>query len=170
MLTVTCLTVVVTSLDDVLETGVMALTTGNDVSREWTQLDEHIMSANINDNHTFNFGNFSPSLKLGAYSEYRTRSYKTREFIYNWNAYSNNLPSDFRHQDIPTLLSDEQNFGADKLYMLEQVRYRNNYDGHNTLGAGYIAASLPFGSLVSTPVSVLNTTEWNSFQTLVTMR
>jgi TonB-dependent receptor len=132
-------------IDDVLETGVMALTTGNDVSREWTQLDEHIMSANINDNHTFNFGNFSPSLKFGAYSEYRTRSYKTREFIYNWNAYSNNLPSDFRHQDIPTLLSDEQNFGADKLYMLEQVRYRNNYDGHNTLGAGYIAASLPFG-------------------------
>lgn len=134
-------------IDDALESGIYALTTGNDISREWTQLDEHIFSAAVNDKHDFMFGSWQPSVKLGAYGEYRTREYLTREFIYNWNASDNTLPTDFRHQDIPSLLSDETNFGERGLYLLEQVRWRNNYRGHNTLGAGYVQATLPFGRL-----------------------
>ncbi len=37
--------------------------------------------------------------------------------------------------------------GYDKLYLLEEKQMRNNYRGHNTLGAGYLAVSLPFGQL-----------------------
>lgn len=132
-------------IDDALETGVYALSTGNDISREWTQLDEHILSLGINDKHHFKFGNFEPDLQVGAYGEYRSRKYQTREFIYNWNVSYNNMPSDFRHSDIPTLLSNEENMGYDKLYLLEQKQMRNNYRGHNTLGAGYLTLSLPFG-------------------------
>ena len=134
-------------IDDALEDGVYALSTGNDISREWTKLDEHIFSANVNDKHVFTFGQWQPTLSVGAYGEYRTREYKTSEFIYNWNASNNNLPADFRHMDIPTLLSDPDNFGDDKLYMLELSKWRNNYRGNNTLGAGYLSMSLPFGKL-----------------------
>ena len=134
-------------IDDALESGVYALSTGNDISREWTQLDEHILSLNINDKHHFKFGNFEPDLQVGAYGEYRSREYQTRNFIYNWNVSVNNMPSDFRHSDIPTLLSNETNMGYDKLYLLEEKQMRNNYRGHNTLGAGYLAMSLPFGKL-----------------------
>jgi TonB-dependent receptor len=55
------------------------------------------------------------------------------------------MPSNFRTSDITTLLSSNSNFGADKLYLLEDVNMRNDYSGHNTLAAGYLAASLPFG-------------------------
>ena len=134
-------------IDDALESGVYALSTGNDISREWTQLDEHILSLGVNDKHHFKFGNFEPDLQVGAYGEYRSREYQTRNFIYNWNVSDNNLPSDFRHSDIPTLLSSEANMGYDKLYLLEEKQMRNNYRGHNTLGAGYLAMSLPFGKL-----------------------
>ena len=134
-------------IDDALESGVYALSTGNDISREWTRLDEHILSANINDTHKFDFNSWQPVLKLGAYGEYRTRKYTTHEFIYNWNADNNNLPTNFRHMDIPTLLSDNNNYGDDKLNLLEIVRMRNNYSGHNSLAAGYLAATLPFGKL-----------------------
>lgn len=134
-------------IDDALENGKMALSTGNDVSREWTQLDEHIFSANINNKHDFIFGEWSPSVKFGAYGEYRTRKYTTREFIYNWNVYNNTMPQGFQHSDIPTLLSDEQNMGVDKLYLLEQMHMHNNYRGHNTLGAGYVSLALPLGDL-----------------------
>ena len=134
-------------IDDALESGVYALSTGNDISREWTQLDEHILSLGVNDKHHFKFGNFEPDLQVGAYGEYRSREYQTRNFIYNWNVSDNNLPSDFRHSDIPTLLSSEANMGYDKLYLLEEKQMRNNYRGHNTLGAGYLALSLPFGKL-----------------------
>ena len=134
-------------IDDALETGVYALSTGNDISREWTQLDEHILSLGVNDKHHFKFGNFEPDLQVGVYGEYRSREYQTRNFIYNWNVSANNMPSDFRHSDIPTLLSSEANMGYDKLYLLEEKQMRNNYRGHNTLGAGYLAMSLPFGKL-----------------------
>lgn len=134
-------------IDDALESGVYALSTGNDISREWTQLDEHILSLGVNDKHHFKFGNFEPDLQVGAYGEYRTREYQTRNFIYNWNVSDNNMPSDFRHSDIPTLLSSEANMGYDKLYLLEEKQMRNNYRGQNTLGAGYLALSLPFGKL-----------------------
>lgn len=134
-------------IDDALESGVYALSTGNDISREWTQLDEHIFSLGVNDKHHFKFGNFEPDLQVGAYGEYRSREYQTRNFIYNWNVSANNMPSDFRHSDIPTLLSSEANMGYDKLYLLEEKQMRNNYRGHNTLGAGYLTMSLPFGKL-----------------------
>lgn len=134
-------------IDDALESGVYALSTGNDISREWTQLDEHILSLGVNDKHHFKFGNFEPDLQVGAYGEYRSREYQTRNFIYNWNVSANNMPSDFRHSDIPTLLSSEANMGYDKLYLLEEKQMRNNYRGHNTLGAGYLTMSLPFGKL-----------------------
>ena len=134
-------------IDDALESGVYALSAGNDISREWTQLDEHILSLGVNDKHHFKFGNFEPDLQVGAYGEYRTREYQTRNFIYNWNVSANNMPSDFRHSDIPTLLSSEANMGYDKLYLLEEKQMRNNYRGHNTLGAGYLAMSLPFDKL-----------------------
>ena len=134
-------------IDDALETGVYALSTGNDISREWTQLDEHILSLGVNDKHHFKFGNFEPDLKVGAYGEYRSREYQTRNFIYNWNVSANNMPSGFRHSHIPTLLTSQANMGYDKLYLLEEKQMRNNYRGHNTLGAGYLAMSLPFGKL-----------------------
>ena len=117
----------------------------NDISREWTSLDEHIISLQANDEHQFKFGDWEPKLKAGVYGEYRTRNYKTRNFFYWYDADGNSLPSDFRAMDMTQLLSDSQYFGADKLYLLEQVDKRNDYSGHNTLASGYVSATLPFG-------------------------
>lgn len=127
--------------------GVLELNKGNDISREFTKLDEHIVSANANARHTFSLGSFSPVVKAGVYGEYRTRDYKTRQFLYLWNPGDNTLPAGFRTMDMPTLLSTPGYFGAQGLYMIEDMHIRNNYSGHNTLGAAYAAASLPFGRL-----------------------
>ena len=135
------------TIDDALERGVMMLTAGNEINREFTKLDEHILSVNVNESHDFQFGTFQPTVKVGAYGEYRTRDYSTRQFIYNWDMESNNLPEGFRKMDMTELLSDSQYFGDDKLRLLEEMCMRNNYGGHNTLGAGYLAATLPVGKL-----------------------
>ncbi len=127
--------------------GTYRLVTGNDISREWTKLEENIFSASINETHDFHFGNWNPVLKVGAHGEYRDRDYTTREYIMGWDTYSNTLPNGFQTMDIPTLLSDKSNYGDDKLYELELSKWTNNYRGKNTLGAGYLAATLPFGSL-----------------------
>lgn len=132
-------------LNDIDVPGTVALHTGNDVSREWTQLDEHIFSLGVNDKHKFKFGEWSPELLFGGYGEYRTREYLTRSFYYQWNPSDNTLPADFKRMDITKLLGSADYMGAEGLYLFEQQQMRNNYRGHNTLGAGYFSMSLPFG-------------------------
>ena len=117
----------------------------NDANREFSRLDEHILSANVNYQHSFSLGEFNPLLKAGAYTEYRTRKYNTRYFLYTWN--SGSLPSSYAAMDIPTQLMQDCNYGLDKLSLLEKVDYTNNYEGENMLNAGYIGFNLPLGKL-----------------------
>lgn len=135
------------SLNDKLTPDDIQLTAANDINREWTRLDEHIMSVSANNKHILDIRGWSPTIKFGGYGEYRTRKYTTRSFIYNWNATDNNMPQGFEHMDITRLLSNNDYFGADKLYLLEEQHMRNNYKGHNTLGAGYMVTTLPIGKL-----------------------
>lgn len=135
-------------LNDSYETGHIALAHSNDISREWTELKEHIGSANVNYKMPVKIGSWQPSFKVGAYGEYRSREYMAREFIYTWDPNNiSSLPSDFREMDMRELLSNSAYFGAQGIDVIEQVRWTNNYSGHNTLGAGYFTASLPFGKL-----------------------
>jgi len=133
-------------INDALETGTLALSNGNDINREFTDLNEHIMSAKINDNRDIKINDITLlKLKYGIYGEYRTRKYETRNFIYSWNPADNILPDGFRHTDIPSLLSNSQYLGDNGLYLIEEQNMRNNYKGRNTLGAAYATASLPLG-------------------------
>lgn len=135
------------TIDDALESGVLGLSKGNDISREYTELNEHIFSGNVNYKHDFDWGyGLTPTLKMGAYGEYRTRKYTTREFNYYWNYSNNTLPDGFRYLDIPNELLTDGHYGADKLYLLEQVKWRNNYEGRNLLLAGYAGANFPLGA------------------------
>lgn len=134
------------TINDALEEGVMSLSKGNDINREYTELNEHIVSGSLNYKYDFDWGNeIKPTLKTGAYGEYRTRDYTTRQFDYYWNQSQNTLPSDFRHMDIANELLTDKHYGADKLYLLEEVKWRNNYEGNNLLLAGYLGMNLPLG-------------------------
>ena len=133
------------TIDDALEQGTMMLTAGNEINREFTKLDEHIASANAN----YRFAPLpSPvTFTLGGYGEYRSRKYNTRQFIYNWDMEDNRLPDGFRKMDMTELLSNPEYLGPDKLHLIEEQCMRNNYKGRNTLGAGYLTASIPVGKL-----------------------
>lgn len=132
-------------LNDKTEAGVVALSSSNDISREFTRLEEGVLSANANGSRDVEIGGWTPTLKAGAFFERRSRDYFTRYFIYNWNYANNSLPQGFTHFDLPTQLLVDENYGADKLYLIEEVKWRNNYKGKNLLGAGYVAVNMPFG-------------------------
>lgn len=124
--------------------GDLQLVTGNDISKETTRLDEHILSVSVNETHDFSF----MKLKVGAYGEYRSRKYETEEFWYSWNPEDCGLlPKDFRRMYMTELLSNSAYYGDQGLYLIEHLDMTNNYRGKNTLGAGYVAASLPLGKL-----------------------
>ena len=126
------------------ETNQLEVENLNEINREFSRLDEHILSANINYQHDFSFGIFTPSLKVGAYTEHRAREYNTRFFIYSWK---NGLPGAYKVMNVPNELLQEKNYGENGLYLLEQVDWRNNYEGNNLLSAGYVGGNLPLGKL-----------------------
>ena len=49
--------------------------------------------------------------------------------------------------NVPNELLQEKNYGENGLYLLEQVDWRNNYEGNNLLSAGYVGTNLPLGKL-----------------------
>ncbi len=117
------------------------------ISREFTELDEHIASASANYRKDFHFGTLEPVLKAGAYAEHRTRSYHARQFQYGWQP-DNTLPEGFLFSDdIPGDVLTASNYGPDKLYLYEEVNFLNNYEGSQTQLAGYVGMNLPVGAL-----------------------
>ena len=136
------------TVNDALETDKIGLSNGNDISREFTALNEHILSAQANDKMDIKISDsFNPMIKYGVYGEYRTRKYTTRDFIYSWNPQDNILPNGFRYMNMQDLLSNADYLGSDGLYLIEEPNMRNNYRGKNLLGAGYFTTTIPLGEL-----------------------
>ncbi|HBC21607.1 MAG TPA: ligand-gated channel protein, partial [Porphyromonadaceae bacterium] len=124
------------------ESGQMEVDNLNDVNREYNRLDEHIGSAGVNYTHDFRSWAIPVTLKAGGYGQYRSRVYNTRYFLYSWPG---GLPVEYRTMDVPTELMRDENYGADKLYLVEQVDWRNNYKGNDLTGAAYVGGNFTFG-------------------------
>ena len=134
-------------LNDELESDRIGLTSGTDISREFTYLNEHIGSLNVNYSHKLPIKNINTDIRVGAYGEYRTRDYDTRLFYYNWNYGQNDLPKDFRYLPIVDELLQPNHYAYNQLYLQEQVNKLNDYRGKNTHLAGYLAWNIPLDKL-----------------------
>ncbi|CAK7071516.1 MAG: hypothetical protein PARBA_02807 [Parabacteroides sp.] len=117
----------------------------NEIKRFFYRLDEHIGSAALNYQRDFNIGNLRPTLKAGAYVEYRSREYNNRAFFYRWNRA--NIPSGFEYLDVVNEILTPQYFGADKLFAYEDTDNRDSYKGNNILAAGYLGVNIPIDKL-----------------------
>ena len=117
----------------------------NDIRRDFVKLYENIYSAAVDYKHDFMFDIFNPSLKVGAYTEYRNRNYSNREFFYRWN--SNSFLNDFGYGNVFTDILVPENYAADKLYVYEDTDNRNSYSGKNQIMASYISVNIPIDRL-----------------------
>lgn len=114
------------------------------ISREFTRLDEHISSLNANYRRVANLLGIKPEFKAGAYAEYRTRTYDTRQFQYGWQP-DNNLPDGFMfNPDVQGDVLTPENYGANRLYLYEEVNFLNNYRGHQSQTSAYASVNLPW--------------------------
>ena len=117
------------------------------IGREYTRLDENIFSANVNYQKKILEKVFPISIKGGLYGEYRSRTYRTRQFQYGWHP-DNKLPQGWIfNDDIPGNILTDNNYGADKLFIYEEVNYLNNYDGRQANLAGYLSANFSWSKL-----------------------
>ena len=115
----------------------------NNIIRDFNRLDENAYSAGVNLSRTFALGTFVPLVKAGAYTEYRSRAYHTRYFIYKANL--RNLPPDFLYRDVATGMMRPEYFSADKFFISDATDRTNDYSGKDLLWSGYAALNLPLG-------------------------
>lgn len=117
------------------------------INREFTRLREHTASLNTNFRQEINLGTIKPVIKAGLYAEYRRRTYDVREFQYSWHP-DNTLPSGFEFSDdIPGDVLIADNFGADKLYIYENVNFLNSYKASSKQLSGYAGLNIPYQAL-----------------------
>ena len=123
------------------------LQTGNDISRERTDLLEHIGSTGVNVTVPLELRGNEPVLKGGVFVEYKQRSYATQSKIYGWNPSDCHLlPSRFQYMDIPSLM-DPGYMGDGGLYLIDYTNRMNDYGGRNLQSSAYLAADIPLGKV-----------------------
>ncbi|GHT17008.1 TonB-dependent receptor [Bacteroidia bacterium] len=113
----------------------------NDIIRDFNFLAENMFSLTANYQHDFVFGSFKPTLKAGVYSEYRTRNYTTRYFMYR--LVKRGLPDNFQYRDVATEILQPENFAADKMYIYDDSDRTNNYNGNAFINSGYVGVNIP---------------------------
>lgn len=114
----------------------------NDVSRDFSYLNENIYSTTFNYKKDFSLGKVQFDLKTGFYGEYKNRDYNTRLFLYRWN--TNDLPSNFNFLSPFDGVLNPQYYDHGQVYVYEETDNRNNYEGTNTLLAGYIGTNIQY--------------------------
>lgn len=134
-------------VDNALDPERLSLPTGNDISREYTLLTEHIGSAGANYAYTFDGVALHPEVLAGVYGEYTHRAYDTRTYIYGWDPRTMTLPSGFQYLPVADQLLTPDHLGPNGLYMLDDSRMTDNYSGNRLVAAGYTAVNLTLGKL-----------------------
>lgn len=116
----------------------------NEITRDFSELDEHIFALAANYTLPVLKGLPAPAeLKAGLYGEYKIRDYSNRQFFYRFNSYG--LPRDFVYREVVEKILTEENFAHDKLFIYEDTDNRNSYKGSNGIGSAYLSFKLPAG-------------------------
>ncbi len=119
----------------------------NEITKDWTKLEENIITAGANYKKLFNnpLKNTSKPIefKVGAYYEYRTREYNAKNYAYRFD--QSNLPDDFRYLDPVTEILTEKYLADNKLYLADDTDNRNSYKGKDMLEAFYAQVNFPMG-------------------------
>ena len=113
----------------------------NDTKRLFVDLNENVYSGAANYQYRITrLGSILPTLKLGAYGEYKNRDYNTRSFYYILNETSANQSLKYQSNEE---VFQQSNFGTSSIYAYEDTRNTDNYKADNTLGAGYVGINIP---------------------------
>jgi len=101
--------------------------------RFFSTLNENTFSASVDMQHSITTGKITNNIKYGFFRQTRTRTFKSREFVYgpvNQTINSKNRPA----EDLK-----EENINASGLYLIEKTSVdADEYNGNSSLNAGFL--------------------------------
>jgi len=116
---------------------------GNDVKRNYQNLDEHAFSGGASLEQQFNIGDFSPLLKAGLLAEYKNRSFAARNFIYTYNTAL--LPAGLVYSDYEDIFT-MANVHTQGILLKENTNKSDSYTADNQMYAGYVGLNMPLAT------------------------
>ncbi len=129
------------------EEDIPNVTLQNDkIKRYFQKLHDNIVSASVNYKKALGQGAIIPTLKVGAYAEYRDRDYNPREFIYRYDKLPYSEKEDYIKLPFQEML-DNKYLGADKVYIDEITNKTHAYSATVNQQAIYGALDIPWGKL-----------------------
>jgi len=124
----------------ITDTAVPLTVDFNDTKRLFLKLNENVFSGTTN--YQFKIGhwtNFTPTIKVGLYGEYKDRDYNARSFYYILNSAANQSLNYLSNEEV----FSSTNLGINGVYVYEDTRNTDSYKANNRLAAGYAAISIP---------------------------
>ncbi|MBP1677020.1 MAG: putative TonB-dependent receptor [Bacteroidetes bacterium] len=117
----------------------------NELGRLYMTNHEHVATAALNYEQKLLIGSLLPTLKAGAYGEFKTRNFNERSICYR-KAYGPLTDDEVNALDFETLFT-EPYLGQNKVISVdEQTNVANTYEAKNVLGAGYVSLNIPVGA------------------------
>ena len=124
---------------------VSQLKVGNEsIKRYFQSLSDHVFSGSVDYKGTVPMGEILSTVKGGLISEYRTRNYTPREFIYRYENLSLEERASYLYLPYEEMMSEDW-LSVDKVFIDEITDKKNAYEAYNIYGAGYGAMELPMG-------------------------
>jgi TonB-dependent receptor len=120
----------------------------SNAGRLFMDMNEDIISANLNLDQKISLGNYKPSMKAGIYYEQKSRTFNARKLGY---VYSNPNQRDQSIQYLPVeeLLSGQYFNTSTGIKLAEETSKSDSYDADNNMLAGYLAFNLPVGKRIN---------------------
>ncbi len=113
------------------------------ISRDFIDLDEHVISAAGNYELKLDDTSNPITFKAGVYTDYKTRDYFTRAFEYKWDIDAD-LPPGFAALPTEEILVPEL-LGVDKIHVNDVSESTDNYSASSMQQAAYAALDIPLG-------------------------
>lgn len=115
------------------------------VSRIYTWLDENGVSGSVNYRRNFTIGSLEGiNFRSGLLADYKSRKYRTRDFLYVWSINSDKIGQGFGELPLTEIFSSKY-LGTDAVYIQDDTDNTNNYDGTHAVYAAYAAVNVPVG-------------------------
>ncbi|MCD8102502.1 MAG: outer membrane beta-barrel protein [Alistipes sp.] len=115
----------------------------SDVQRVYTWLDENAVSGAVNYRRNFGIGSLENiNLRTGLFADYKSRDYRTRDFVYVWDNSGSLLEKGFTELPLQDLFSGPL-LGTDGIYIRDNTDNTNNYKGDHAIYAAYAAVNIP---------------------------
>jgi TonB-dependent receptor len=113
----------------------------SDISREKNTLNEDTYSATLNFTKPLQIGSLGFKLKTGLYSEYRTRQFHNKAYVYLWDIIKH--PEYGYGDDINVTLLNDANVKSGSITLDDETDNRDSYKGHCLLNAAYAGLDIP---------------------------